>query len=134
MNTHDLARQLRDMANLLEKAAIVELNGETVDSAASLISDPTVLPKAKHRKPDTSSLKLLIQLSNYSKKEWLDLMRMLGLTVDIRPRDASRDLMGKVLKALEDQPDAIERLQKSVRNRESHGSPELANALSFLLK
>jgi len=133
MNTHDLARQLRDMASLLEKSPPVEIGrqfGRTVTGQGGAPESS----KAKPRKSETSSLKLLIELSNYSKKEWLELVRSLGLNVDVRPRDASRDIMGKVLSALEDQPDAIERLQKSVRNRESHGSPELANALSFLLK
>jgi len=133
MNTHDLARQLRDMASLLEKSPPVDIGGQVGQPVVSLGPPPDVA-KGKQRKAETSSLKLLIELSNYSKKEWLDLTRSLGLDVDVRPRDASRDIMGKVLNALEDHPDAIKRLQRSVRNRESHGSPELANALSFLLK
>jgi len=133
MNTHDFARQLREMASLLESAPPLEIGEEAMplDPPASAPQDAT---KGKPKKADASPLRLLIALSSYSKKEWMDLTRSLGLTIDVRPRDASRDIMGKVLSALEDHPDAIERLQRSVRNRESHGSPELANALSFLLK
>ena len=133
MNTHDFARQLREMASILERAPSLEI-GEEARLPDVPANSPQEALKAKSKKADASPLKLLIALSNYSKQEWMDLTRSLGLTIDVRPRDASRDIMGKVLSALEDHPDAIERLQKSVRNRESHGSPELANALSFLLK
>jgi hypothetical protein len=122
MNTHDLAKELRRLADALESAPRLEL-GKKWD-------------RLDHRRADNEGLPLnaLVELSRFSKQEWLNLVVELGLEVDIRSRDASRDILGKVLKALEEQPEATERLKKSVKERRSEGSPELAKALSLLLK
>lgn len=56
-----------------------------------------------------------------------------GFPIDVRPRDASRDIIGKLLKFLEENPDARNRLNHAAQKGRSETSPELARALQLLL-
>lgn len=132
MQTHELAEALKKLASLLKRGPNVDIS----------ILTRLTQPDTKISKPESGSgsrddlplaLNALVSLSRVDKSEWLELIEDLGLTITVRPRDASRDILGKVLKVLETQPEARERLQQRIRNRSAHGSPELARALSSLL-
>lgn len=130
MQTHELADALKKLASLLKRGPNVDLSILT-----GVTQQDTKPPRPELGSRDDLPLALnaLVSLSRVDKKEWLELIDDLGLTITVRPRDASRDILGKVLKVLETQPEARERLQQRIRNRSAHGSPELARALSSLL-
>lgn len=79
------------------------------------------------------ALDALLSLSRIDKGEWAKFILELGLPIAVRPRDASRDLLGKVLRLLEQDPDARERLTRRVKHSSERASPELMRALSSLL-
>lgn len=104
--------------------------GNTLDPA---LGSPVGRYESRSRDDLPIALSALVSLSRVDKAEWINLISELGLQIEVRPRDASRDILGKVLKILETEPEARDRLQRRVRNKEAHGSPELARALSSLL-
>ena len=74
----------------------------------------------------------LAALSRVNRTEWIHFIKEHGFPIELRPRDASRDVLGKLLKFLEEEPSAIEYL----RNRVQHStgtSPEVTRALRALL-
>lgn len=122
MKSHDVARMLMQLAKVLRKAPNVEL------------SELNFAHHAKLRKGDVAiGLSTLVELAKIDKSQWLSLIYEHNLPVEIRPRDASRDILGKVLKYLEEHPEAQQKLKDSVNNN-SQASPELMRALSLLLK
>jgi hypothetical protein len=130
MYTHELADALKRFATLLKRGPDVPMD-ELMSSGNYWMPSPLHRPKAKEDLP--IALNALLSLSRVDKREWIDLINDLGLAVDVRPRDASRDILGKVLRVLESQPLAREKLERQVRNKAVHASPELAKALSTLL-
>jgi hypothetical protein len=131
MYTHELAEALKKLANALKNSPNVDI-GEL-----STLLNPMTHVASNHSSGKSEDLPIalsaLVSLSRVDKTEWIKLIGDLGLSVEIRPRDASRDILGKVLRILETEPEARERLQRRVSNREAQGSPELARALSSLL-
>ena len=72
-------------------------------------------------------------LSRIDKQQWCSFISEYQIPVDVRPRDASRDLIGKVLRYLDENRSAQRKLlNKSKRTREQV-SPELIKALDLLL-
>lgn len=132
MKSHELASSLRVLADILKSGPNVEIHDL---SLLDFGSDSTrVRSRSTQQKSDLPiALSALLSLSRIDKVEWINLVSDLGLQIDIRPRDASRDILGKVLRVLEREPEARNLLSKKVKNRESSGSPELARALSSLL-
>ncbi|MNL70966.1 hypothetical protein D3C87_1960450 [compost metagenome] len=56
------------------------------------------------------------------------------IDIEIRPRDANRDIVGKILNYLAANPMARENLLKTGSKKNVSESAELANALNLLLK
>ena len=79
------------------------------------------------------NLATLAALSRIDKHEWIDFIEQHRFPIEIRPRDAARDILGKLLKFLEEEPAAIEYLQHRAQS-ESVAPPELSRALRALLK
>lgn len=130
MYTHDFADALKQLAAILRRGPNVEL----VELSSVFQPSRHGFSGQTNRRDDLPiALSALLSLSRIDKKEWIDLVQELGLKVEIRPRDASRDILGKVLKTLEDEPAARERLERRVKSKEKLASPELARALSSLL-
>lgn len=125
MNTYDAAKVLTSLATALRSAP-----NQSFDELA----------EGGNRKVDTRSvdvpraLSMLVALSHFDKVQWMQVADELKLPVDIRPRDASRDIMWKILKYLEANPEARNRLANSSTKQRSQTSPELAQALELLLK
>jgi hypothetical protein len=125
MKTHDLAKALRSVATLFENAPNVALEQISVTS--------------KHTGELSSSqlavnLSTLVELSRVDKQQWIGFIKELGFPLEIRARDASRDILGKLLNYLEDNRTAREQLKTKAAARGSQASPELMKALSSLLK
>ena len=130
MHTHELAEALKKLATFLKRGPNIDVS----DLSLLLgMSSPVLRSESRSKDDLPIALSALLKLSRVDKNDWIDLIKELGLHIEVRPRDASRDILGKVLKVLESEPDARERLQRRVRNKEAHGSPELARALSSLL-
>lgn len=122
MKTHDVAKILIQLGRMLRKAPNVEL------------SELNFTQPAKLKKGDVAvGLSTLVELAKIDKSQWLSLTYEYNLPIEIRPRDASRDILGKVLKYLEEHPEAQQKIKDSVNNN-SQASPELMRALSLLLK
>jgi hypothetical protein len=120
--THDLANSLRLLASILERGPNISLESLSFSSE-------------KFEKSKVAlSLSTLSDLSRIDKQQWLGFINDLGFPIDIRPRDASRDILGKLLNHLENSEMARERLKKAASSNESDASPELMKALSSLLK
>lgn len=125
MKTHDLAKALRSLAALLESSQNVALEHAKFSSkeTAELNSGQLAV-----------SLSTLVELSRVDKQQWLAFIKELGFPIEIRPRDASRDILGKLLTYLENNQVAREQLKSKAAAKASQASPELMKALSSLLK
>jgi hypothetical protein len=130
MYTHDLADQLKKIAVFLKRGPNIEID-DLSTLANQLVHQAKAKPSATKDLP--IALSALLSLSKVDKSEWITLINDLGLQIEVRTRDASRDILGKVLKILETEPEARDRLTRRVNSKEVHGSPELARALSSLL-
>ena len=81
------------------------------------------------------SLSTLVDLARVDKQQWLSFIEENQFPIDTRPRDAARDILGKLLVYLEQNAEARQKL-KAIATRKSGGqaSPELMKALAYLLK
>lgn len=132
MKSHELASSLRVLADLLKSGPNVEVHDLGLLDLGSDSSRIRARP-AQQKSDLPIALSALLSLSRIDRVEWINLISELGLQIEIRPRDASRDILGKVLRILEREPEARILLNKRVKNKEASGSPELARALSSLL-
>jgi hypothetical protein len=126
VKTHDLARALETLARGLRAAPNMPIED---------VSFPFGHPR---RRPEPSeipmALSTLVALADIEKSQWIDFIRANGFPIDIRPRDASRDVVGKLLRYLEQTPEARKRITNVAERTRSQTSPELQKALDFLLK
>lgn len=124
MKTHDLAKAFRLLARTLQ------------DMPNMPVED--LLYSLRRRRPDTSSIPMalstLVALSDFDKGQWIDLIHEYDFPIEVRPRDASRDILGKLLSHLEQSPESRRKLRSASNKSRSESSPELARALQFLLK
>ncbi|MDE4302077.1 hypothetical protein PXK30_00010 [Phaeobacter gallaeciensis] len=123
MKTHDLAKALSQLTKVLRS-----LPNQEISELGSTLAAP---------EKDTSndigvSLSILAALSKFSKSDWEKIARDFDIPVDIRPRDAARDIMGKILNYLAENDAERERVAMKARSSEDQPS-ELSNALKFLL-
>jgi hypothetical protein len=125
MKTHELARILRRLAKLLD-----DQPDEDIDSFE--------LGRSRRPPPDSANipfaLSTLVSLSEFDKGQWEQLINEFHFPISVRPRDASRDILGKLLKYLEQNPDARRRVVSRANEGRSKTSPELMRALDLLLK
>ena len=123
MKTHDLARALNYLAKMLRG-----LPNQELDSLRAAGLFPT------KRSADLGiSLSALAALSKYEKNDWEMVVKEFALAVELRPRDAARDVMGKILNYLADNEAERERITMQARSKNNRPS-ELSSALEFLLK
>lgn len=122
MKTHDLAKALRSLALVLENGPNLQIDQVRVASEGWNSTQLAL------------NLSTLAELSRVDRRQWLDFVGELRFPISIRPRDASRDILGKVLKFLENNEAAREQLKSRVSSKGSEASPELMRAFSSLLK
>lgn len=127
MKTHEFAKALRLMAGVLEDGPDVQLN-ETYRLVSKSMN-----------KPDPSqvvvNLHTLYALSKIDKNQWKALINdELNLQIIITPRDSTRDILGKLFKYLEENPDAVDMIKQRTKRVESNKPSALSQALDILLK
>jgi hypothetical protein len=125
MKSHELARALSQLAQLLRKLPSVDLDDLVVNARNAPPPDPETVPVA---------LSTLVSLSRFDRNQWLQLIKEYNFPVEIRARDASRDILGKILKHLEESPEARNRLVTRATKSKPESSPELLRALETLLR
>jgi hypothetical protein len=76
----------------------------------------------------------LLALSQIDKSEWVEFIEDSRLPIEVRDRDASRDIVFKVAKYLEDNQDARKSMMRTVRKSNQEASPELVRALKAILR
>jgi len=125
MRTHELARALNSLARALRNLPDMEIDQiGTLHTTGSEMGNESI----------ALGLTTLNALSEVDKQQWRDFIDEHNFPIDIRPRDASRDIIGKLLTFLQANPTARNRLEKSAKNTRSSTSPELQRALQALLK
>jgi hypothetical protein len=127
VKTHELANALRLLAKMLE------------DGPNTQVSEMNKLFGRSMNKPDANqvavNLQTLMQLSKIEKQQWKSLIYDdYGFKINITPRDSSRDILGKLLKYLEDSPNAIAILKQRTKRSDASGPSALSLALEALLK
>lgn len=123
MKTHDLAKALTALSKVLRSLPNQELESfskEIENFNSSKVGDVGI------------SLSTLAAFSKYGKNDWQNVIYDFDLPIEIRPRDAARDVMGKILSYLAENDAERERVARK-NSQMSKGSSELSNALSFLL-
>jgi hypothetical protein len=124
MKSHELAQALSTLSRLLKSGPNVELSQLKVRELFD-----------SHSNRDLAlNLSTLVSLSSVDKQKWMELIRENGFPIEVRPRDASRDIFGKLCSYLESNPQAQDRLKANVTKTSGKSSPELMKALATLLK
>src|SRR5208283_4315788 len=103
MKSHELAQALTTLARLLKSGPNVELSQLKVREVFD-----------SHSNRDLAlNLSTLVSLSSVDKQKWMELIRENGFPIEIRPRDGSRDILGKLCAYLESNLQAQEQLKAS---------------------
>ena len=124
MKTHSFAKALRLLANVLEASPNMEVSELT--TALGVRSEIDTRQVA-------INLKTLHSLSKIKKREWIKLIQDYGFKIDIKYRDSSRNIIGKLLNYLDANPNAIDTLKKKAKET-SEKSSALSRALDILLE
>lgn len=130
MKSHDFAKQLTLMAKILRSGKNVEMDDLEISQfsmskSASAKVEGNEIPHALH---------MLVGLNQVEKSQWLTLIEEFDFDIEIRARDANRDIVGKLLKYLTDNPSGRERLVGKKGKGPIKASSELSDALTMLLK
>lgn len=125
MKTHELAKSLSILAKILRSGPNVELNELTIQKISRSPEKSIDLPETLHN---------LVLLNKVDKSDWISLINDFGFEIEVRPRDANRDIINKLLRYLQANPEERNRLVSKRTEKESSSSSELANALSILMK
>jgi hypothetical protein len=124
MKTHSLAKTLRTLADILESYPNTELSD---------MSSPFWISGSLNKKQVAVNLKTLHSLSKIKKKEWVELIRDYGFNIEIKLRDSSRNIIGKLLNYLDANPNAINTLKRKAQETREEPSA-LTQALDTLLE
>lgn len=126
MKSHDLAQALTVLARMLKSGPNVEL--------AQLRFKEMFGDSHSSQQQLALNLSTLVSLSSVDKSRWLQLIRENRFPIEVRPRDGSRDIFGKLCAYLEENPQAQDQLKASANRSSGQSSPELMKALATLLK
>ncbi|MDF3907768.1 hypothetical protein [Paracoccus sp. AS002] len=138
MKTHELARALTHLARVLRAGPNIEFDDLTNISTYIPHPKPSRVVREGPEKRDDlekgTGLALLAEMASYSKQELLELTAQLGIPIEVRKADAVRDVLGKTLKYIQDNPDFRERMVHSATTKGSETrTSSLARALSILM-
>lgn len=128
MKTREVAKALYALARLLETCPNIEM-----DKVVLCEPDASVKRTEMSDSELIVNLDTMVRLSSIDKQQWLDFVKLNNIAIDIRPRDASRDILGKILRFLDANPEAKYRLQNKVETISSESSQQLTTALRLLL-
>lgn len=125
ITTHEAARVLSSLARMLRAGPNVPLGGLTNLAQLSGNSKSSDLPVA---------LSALVAVSNFKKSQWEAVIKEYRLPIQIKPAESTRDVLGKIVQHLAQDPESRKRVKQAAQRARSDISPELMNALDFLLK
>jgi hypothetical protein len=128
LKTHELAKWLIELAKWLKKLPNTELSDMGVIQKSLIPAESSAKPK---RSDIPAALATLTGLARFTKSEWKDIIKEYELGVEIKANDSTRDLLGRLLNHLKDNPEAI---KKITATKSKNISSELQEALSILLK
>jgi hypothetical protein len=137
MKTHELSKALSHLSRVLRAGPNVDF--EELTNLSTYLSNPRP-PRPARETSDRrdmaekgTGLALLAEMASYNKQELLDLVDYLGIPVEVRKADAVRDILGKMLKYIQENPDFRDRIVHN-DNREPAGkTSSLARALAILM-
>ena len=87
MKSHQLSRALRKLAEMLDRASDKDLE-------ELFVTDHN--PKPVSTSHIAVNLSTLAELARIDKQDWLAFIREYSLPIETRPRDAARDILGKL--------------------------------------
>jgi len=124
MKAHKVAELLNQLARILREAPNEEIGLLRIEGkkGTELSKDEIAL-----------NISTLLALSKIKKNTWAEFVKDNNWLIEVKNRDSSRNLIGKILKYLETHPDDLKNLQRKTRERSGRASKELLNALSSLL-
>jgi len=126
VKTHTIAKALNELAIILRSGPNVEIKN---------LSLKREIEKEELSKEEIAlNISTLLALSKIKKTTWVDFIEENRWPIKIQKRDSSRNLIGKILKYLEGNPDALKKLKNGVSSNRGQGFIELSNALSSLLE
>lgn len=133
MKAYDLAKSLNYLARVLRAGPNVE-----VDEIANL---STHLSKSQPKKPASkqdatqngAALAVLAAMSSLTKSEVLQMAEDLEIPLQVRKADAVRDILGKMLRYIQDNPEVQDRLVSNSVHSSEQEAPRLARALAILM-
>jgi len=125
MKTHEIAKMLTALAQALRNGPNVNLEQLTYRQPSRQKPNPSDIPMA---------LSALVALSQFDKAQWRTVIEEYKFPIEVRNTESTRDIVGKILRHLEQDPEARRRLKQAVQRTKSDVNPELMTALNFLLK
>lgn len=139
MKTHDIAKALAHLSRVLRAGPNVEF--EELTNLSTYLSHPRQVRALREREPDKregsergTGLALLAEMASYSKQDLLDLVDYLGIPIEVRKADAVRDILGKTLKFIQDNPEFRNRMIFNAAKKDPDlRASSLARALSILM-
>jgi len=126
MKTHTLAKALIQLARILNAGPNIDLNNLRLEKPDK--------PEKKDSLNILVNISTLSALSRIGKREWVSFIEQYDLPIDVKTRDSSRNIIGKILNCLDKAPEAREKLKRTAEEESAQASPELLKALSALMK
>lgn len=123
MRTHELAKALRELAQVLSGAPDVEV--------ADLKPSDLRKNRQSMRKPEFEQFRGMFTLD---KKQLVAFVDEFCLPIRVRPRDAGRDVLAKIQKYFTAHPDTWKKVSADLAHSRSPVSPALMSALNLLLR
>jgi tRNA G10 N-methylase Trm11 len=122
--THQLAKQLRLLASLLQSGPDVPMQ-----ELRSILDLKSLSYGVSNR--ERGFFSALDSLGKVSKRDLVEFIQANGIPLDFRSRDATRDILDKLIRFISEHPEAQKRLKKRIRDI-PEASP-LRKALDILL-
>ncbi|MFN3149504.1 hypothetical protein [Bremerella sp.] len=137
MKTHDIAKMLNNLAKLLRAGPNVEIDNLTNFPLpnAGTVKPPNVSPNSTRdvAADGVAALSILAELSKIDKREWIKLIDDLDLPIAYRDRDATRDIIGKLMTQIDRDPAIRRRIRNYVVHKDESVSGDLLNVFRVLL-
>jgi hypothetical protein len=80
------------------------------------------------------ALSALVAVSSFKKTQWEAVIKEYRLPIQVKPAESTRDVLGKIVQHLAQDPESRKRVKQAAQRARPDASPELMNALDFLLK
>jgi hypothetical protein len=137
MKTHDLAKALNHLARVLRAGPNIDfeelVNFSTYVSSGRSNKLAPVKTNERSISEKGAGLALLAQMANYNKQELMELAEVLDIPIEVRKADAVRDVLGKILRSINENPQIQDRLRHGDTSNLPNETSALARALTILM-